>query len=59
MLLSGVISLGGPGFGDECLRSGIFGLGGGGTDFNRGGMSSLLGGKVGQDEESSERFGSW
>ncbi len=35
MLLNGVIlSLGAPGFGDKHSRSGIFGLGGGGTDFD-------------------------
>jgi hypothetical protein len=47
MLLSGVIlSLEASGFGDKHSRSGIFGLGDGGTDFDRGGMSSLLGGGV-------------
>lgn len=58
MLLSGVmLSLGGCGFGDKHTRSGIFGLGGGETDFDRGGMSSLLGGGLGRDEGTSEQFG--
>jgi hypothetical protein len=58
MLLSGVIlSLGGPGSGDEHSRSGIFGLGGGGTDFDGGGMSSFLRGGVGRGEGASGRSG--
>ena len=45
MLLSGVIlSLGASGFGDKGSLSGFFGLGDGETDFDCGGMSSLLGG---------------
>jgi hypothetical protein len=47
MLLSGVIlSLGAPGFGGKHSRSGIFEIGDGGTDFERGGTSSLWGGGV-------------
>ena len=62
MLLSGVTpSLGGPGFGDKHSRSGIFGLGGGGTDFDRSSIPLLLRGKVGRDKKAtdSECFEGW
>jgi hypothetical protein len=58
MLLSGgMLSLGGPGFCGKHSGSGIFGIGGGGADFNGGGMSSLLGGGVGRGDGASRRFG--
>lgn len=54
MLLSRVIlSLSGPAFGDKHSR--IFGLGGGGTDFDGSGMTLHFGGEVGED---GDRFGS-
>jgi hypothetical protein len=57
MSLSGPIPLGGPGFGDKHTRSGIFGLGGGGTDNDGGAVSSLWRGGVGRGEGASGLFG--
>jgi hypothetical protein len=58
MLLSGgMLSLGGPGFGGKHSGSGMFGIGGGGAEFDGGGMSSLLRGGVARGEGASRRFG--